>query len=960
MSDWQQVQQLFLECVDLPTEEQSRFLQQVGADHPHLVAEVESLLEADQNSEAIIQAAVQDEAESFFDAKMLIGEKLGIYRVVREIGRGGMGSVYLAFRDDDEYHKEVALKVVRRGMNSAELLERFRSERQILANLEHPYIARLLDGGSTSDGVPFFVMEYIEGLPVDVFCREETLSSNQRCKLFLGILEAVAYAHRHLVVHRDLKPANILIDAQRNPKLLDFGIATLMGGSPGDEATVLTDERPFTPGYASPEQVQGLPITTATDIYSLGAILYELLSEHPAQQIGLQTPTEVERVVCLSQPSRPRLPDGDISTDLLSIVQKAMRKEPGRRYQSIDQFAADLHFYLQGRPVSTREYSLQYRLHKFVLRNRIQVMMAALVCLSLIVALVVSLAQTRRAEAALRTAETQRLNARHQTSLAEAAQREESQQASLAEKERIIADTQRDEARRERANADQRVSDFLAVANQTLFEVHDAIATLPGSMAARQSLVKTTLGYLENMERENGLDDPMRATLTAAYYKVAMIQGDPQGASLQDFQGAEANLTKAQRLLSPAYGRHQNESGYMKRFIEVNSSLADLAFRSGRQQQAIAANINLLPVAHRLAQKCESELVCQTQEATLENKIAIEFLALDPKSSLNHASHGISLAHAVEILHPDDISVKQITASLMAAGAAAHKQLGNLERAAEYYRMSIEAREALLQSDPGNPIIRRNLLVAYGNYASLLGIPWSPNLGRPEEARIYAAKAVAIARTMVAADVNNATGKHDLGMSLSRLGTIDPAPGAAADSLATLEEARKLIEPIAGLNTGSAETANQIASIAEYEGHRQEELGRYPDAIESYQRSMSILSPFLDARNSSVIAQFLASEQSLAIAFAISGDYASALSTANHNVERAAKSSDQASQSDVTLARLACAWSILADVQDRAGMREKAQHSAETAMRFWRPIRNPGVLSANRTVLTRVQTLISQ
>ena len=219
MSDWQQVQQLFLECVDLPTEEQSRFLQQVGADDPHLVAEVESLLEADQNSGALIQAAVQDEAESFFDAKMLIGEKLGIYRIVREIGRGGMGSVYLAFRDDDEYHKEVALKVVRRGMNSAELLERFRSERQILANLEHPYIARLLDGGSTSDGVPFFVMEYIEGLPVDVFCREETLSSNQRCKLFLGILEAVAYAHRHLVVHRDLKPANILIDAQRNPSL---------------------------------------------------------------------------------------------------------------------------------------------------------------------------------------------------------------------------------------------------------------------------------------------------------------------------------------------------------------------------------------------------------------------------------------------------------------------------------------------------------------------------------------------------------------------------------------------------------------------------------------------------------------------------------------------------------------------------------------------------------------------
>jgi serine/threonine protein kinase len=286
MSDWEHIQELFLAAVDLQPEQREYFLRHACRDEESR-AEVESLLATDPDSDALIETAISKEANRLFDDQVLLGERLGIYRIIREIGRGGMGSVYLASRDDAEFQKEVALKIVKRGMDTAEVLQRFRYERQILANLEHPYIARLFDGGSTEEGVPFFVMEYVEGRPLDVFSREHAATVKERCELFLRILDAVAYAHRNLVVHRDLKPGNILIMVDGTPKLLDFGVAKLLTGDGEDDHTRTATMRPFTPAYASPEQVRGEAITTATDIYSLGAILYELLSGERAQPISL-------------------------------------------------------------------------------------------------------------------------------------------------------------------------------------------------------------------------------------------------------------------------------------------------------------------------------------------------------------------------------------------------------------------------------------------------------------------------------------------------------------------------------------------------------------------------------------------------------------------------------------------------------------------------------------------------
>jgi len=960
MSDWQRVQTLFLDSVDLPVDERIRYLDTACGGDDELRHEIESLLATDEDSGAIIETVVRAEASTLFDAQVLIGERLGIYRIIREIGRGGMGSVYLALRDDQEFHKEVALKIVKRGMDTADVLERFRYERQILANLDHPYIARLIDGGSTQDGVPFFVMDYIEGRPVDVFCRENSLDVRARCELFLRILEAVAYAHRNLVVHRDLKPANILITRDGTPKLLDFGVAKLLSGDGEADQTRSTVIRPYTPGYASPEQVRGLPITTSSDVYSLGAILYEMLIGKRAQPIDIQTPAEIERVVCNTPVSRPSLQDRGLSSDLDNIVLMAMRKEPERRYQSVVQFAEDLRRHLEGRPVIARQSSVAYSMGKFVMRNRLPVAAAAIACAALVTGLVISLAQTQRAEASQRATESQRQIALRQTSLAETAGLEAARQRDLADQQRSLANGQRDEAQQQKALADRRVKDILNLVNHTLFDVHDAIAKLPGSLAARRTLVKTTLTYLESLQNEVGLDDEMREALCVAYYKIALIQGDAQGASLQDFQGAETNLLKAQALLMPAYNRRPDSPDMMLRLIEVRATLADLMYRSGRREQAVQQYLELVPVAHRLSLVPNCPLECQTQEAVIENDLTYELLNFEPPKALEHANRGIALELDLMAKHPTEPSLKQALGSLTAAAAGAYRGLGELEKSAEDYRQSIDAREELMRDDPNDSALRRNLLIAYGNYTTLLGVAWSPNLGRFDEARVYASKGVALARQMVAADPDNATARHDLGMILSRLGMIDPGPGRTDESLKSLEEARGLIEPILAANPKNADTASQVATIIEFEGRRQQALGQTADAAASYRQAIALLQPFFEAKNGSVMVEYIANQMRLADLEASTGDADNALKLSKQAIAETEQYIVPSPRSDIHLANLAAAWSNLAEVQALTKRADEARQSAETARKLWNSIKQPGVLTAHREALRDVNAILNQ
>ncbi|MCP3958211.1 MAG: tetratricopeptide repeat protein [bacterium] len=326
---------------------------------------------------------------------------IGPYRILRELGHGGMGKVYLAERADDEYQRRVAIKLIRPGMDSGSVARRFRGERQILANLDHPNIARLLDGGTTEDGRPYLVMEHVAGTPVDEYCDQHCLKIPQRIELFRKICDAVSYAHRNLVVHRDLKPSNILVTVDGEPKLLDFGIAKLL--DPEAFAMTLevtrTGQEPMTPPYASPEQIRGEVITTASDVYSLGVLLYKLLTGRVPFRLDRLQPQEIEDILSREAPApssavmesleapegsiaylrglRPEQLRRSLAGDLDNIVLMALRKEPARRYSSAEQFAEDLRRHLEGMPVRARQPSLRYRAEKFLRRHRLGVAAAA-------------------------------------------------------------------------------------------------------------------------------------------------------------------------------------------------------------------------------------------------------------------------------------------------------------------------------------------------------------------------------------------------------------------------------------------------------------------------------------------------------------------------------------------------------------------------------------------------------
>jgi len=398
------------------------------------LAELESLLASHEQAGDFLDEPVLVGAEAAAGSEpveSLVGRRIGPYQMLREIGQGGLGLVYLALRVDDEYRKLVAIKLIKRGMDTRAIVRRFRHERQMLAGLEHPNICRLIDGGTIDHGRPYFIMEYVDGLPLDEYCNQRRLSVNERLTLFRTVCAAVHCAHQNLIVHRDLKPSNILVTADGVPKLLDFGIAKWLLPEPSEQMKTSTGLRPMTPEYASPEQVRGGTITTASDVYALGVLLYELLTgHHPYLLEGCWLP-EVERLICEAQPERPSAavsrpkavldagPDGSsealrrrLAGDLDNIILMALRKEPARRYASAHELSEDIRRHLEGMPVMARKDTLAYRMGKFVRRNKSAVSAATLVLVSLLVGLLATTWQAHRANQQRIRAEQQELSNR--------------------------------------------------------------------------------------------------------------------------------------------------------------------------------------------------------------------------------------------------------------------------------------------------------------------------------------------------------------------------------------------------------------------------------------------------------------------------------------------------------------------------------------------------------------------
>lgn len=392
--EWDRIKAIFQEALERAPSERATFLDAACAGEPALRAEVESLLASHDAAGTFLETPAAAGAGPILvaaDPASFAGRIIGPYRIEREIGGGGMGRVYLAARADDVYRKKVAIKIIKRGMDTDEIVRRFHHERRTLANLDHPNIARILDGGTTEEGLPYFVMDYVEGVPLDTYRDERRPSLDERLRLFRTICDAVQYAHQNLVVHRDLKPDNILVTADGQPRLVDFGIAKVLAEERGEGSYIETRpaERLMTLPYASPEQLRGGPITTASDVYALGVLLYELLTDRHPFRIDGRRPDEIERAICEEDPPRPSAvaPTRELrrrlAGDLDVIVLMAMRKEPDRRYQSARQLAEDLRRFAEGLPVMARRDSVAYRAAKFVGRHKLGVAAAGLVLATL-------------------------------------------------------------------------------------------------------------------------------------------------------------------------------------------------------------------------------------------------------------------------------------------------------------------------------------------------------------------------------------------------------------------------------------------------------------------------------------------------------------------------------------------------------------------------------------------------
>ena len=722
---WQQIKGIFQRACELDAAARLEYVDRACRDDGELRREVEALLAHHEQAGRFIEAPVSAEPQVLAGSRLgsLNGRSLGAYRILDRIGHGGMGDIYMAERGDDQYRQRVAIKLIKLGMDSDLLVARFRQERQILANLDHPSIARLLDGGTLEDGRPYLVMEHIDGEPIDRYCRRLGLSIPQRLELFRQVCDAVQYAHRNLVIHRDLKPSNILVTAGGTPKLLDFGTAKLLEGSDEEAPATRTGLRLLTPAYASPEQLKGETITTASDIYALGVVLYELLTGRRPFDFENNLSPEVVRVVCEEKPPRPSTliargesrtgaepatrPDsitdpGSTPTtgkrwrrmlagDLDNIVLMALRKEPSRRYATVEQLSEDLRRHVADLPVAAQPDTLRYRAGKFVRRHRAAVVAASLVFLVLATAVVVTTWQARRATAASVRAE----KARAQT---------------------------------------QGVTDFLV----RLLEASD-----PGESQGRDVTVREMLdrgaGLIDELQDQPEQQAALLATMGFVYYRLSAYDRAQElleealdiriALGVRGLELAEVLDDLGQVLM--VRGDAERAREMLREGLDLRRSLLEAP------HPEIAASLNNLGVFHEGRDDYEASR--QLHEKALAMRRALPRAeGADVAESLNNLGAVLQKLGRIgesEKLIREALEIRRglfendhpaLATSLNNLGSVLFEQ-GAWEEAEDHFRESVEMGRRLLRGQD-----HRELATRLGNLASVLS-----QLGRLDEAEVH-------------------------------------------------------------------------------------------------------------------------------------------------------------------------------------------------------------------------------
>lgn len=758
MSDprWERINALFDRAVELPAGERAAFLAAACGADPALRAEVERLVDAHERAGGFIQSpASADPAGAAADGPAP-GRRIGPWRVVRELGRGGMGTVYLAERADGQFEQRIALKLIRRGMDTDSVLRRFRNERRILAQLDHPHIARLYDGGTTDEGLPYFAMEHIEGEPIDRWCDARRLGVAERLDLFRQVCAAVAYAHQRLVVHRDIKPSNVLVGADGRARLLDFGIARILTeDGAGDEPRTATGVPVMTPEYASPEQVRGERATTLSDVHALGVLLYGLLCGRPPRRFASRAYAEVLRALEGGEPERPSValvapaaagpgerpprPAAEIAAargttperlsrrlagDLDTIVLKAMHREPARRYPSAEQLADDLGRHLAGLPVIARPDTLGYRARKFLRRNRVGAAAAALVAVSLVAGVAATSWQARRARDA-------------------------------------------------QARAERRFEDLRALARSVLFDYHDAIRDLPGATPVRERLVRDGLQYLDRLSRDAAGDPSLQRELAAAYDRLADVQGGTLFANLGDTGGALESFAKARRIHEALWRADSADLTTRRDYANHLVKRGRLLWEIGRIEEARAATRRAIPLMETLVAEAPEDLPMQRQLITALDSETLQRLdSGDVRGAVDLGRRQLELARRLSERQPGDPATRRQLSVTHDHLGAALLAAGDFEAALEHNRAALRLRDDLVRDFPLNADYRRSLAVSHYNDGEILG-----RLGRHREALESYRRDVAIVEALSRADPKNEQYRGDRAYGYIRIGDMQAQLG---------------------------------------------------------------------------------------------------------------------------------------------------------------------------------------
>jgi tetratricopeptide (TPR) repeat protein len=661
------VEELFAGALDLPPQRRDEFLAAACGEDSALRREVESLLAAsarggDFLAEPFELAATGPEGVAPPDRE--IGRVIRNYRLVSRIGEGGMGKVYLGERVGGDFEQRVAIKLLRRDPFASDLERRFRRERQVLASLAHPNIPRLLDAGATDDGLPFLVIEYVEGEPITRYCDRRQLPTRERIQLFRQVCAAVAYAHRRLVVHRDLKPDNVLVSDDGEVRLLDFGISKILEAEDGTAPTQTIDRR-LTPAYASPEQVRGDPVTTASDVYSLGVLLHELLTSKLPYRFGAGTTREVERAVLEQEPV---VPQHGLDADLELVVRAALRKEPERRYPSADALADDLHRWLERMPIKARPDSIRYRVARFVSRHR------ALVA-SLLALTIASLAGTAVSTHLWLDARREAQRAKHAETLAEA-----------------------------------RLVQVRTLTRRAMVEVQQTIESLPGADRARGAMIEVAIDYLDLLGagEDPGVDALREQVL--GYRSVARLIAARIGGSDRDARLARAVHDKlgaaALRLLAID---PEDEAATGARFLALEGEGATFE-TFGRLDDAERKFRLALELAVAWIATKPSSFEATAHLLTANGRLgALARRRGDAKSSLEHHLAILPLAEELLVEAPQDPTLLHNLALAAALAGKAHLDLGDHESAATLLERARDTARDGLERFPRHRLLAADL-----------------------------------------------------------------------------------------------------------------------------------------------------------------------------------------------------------------------------------------------------------